>query len=458
MQRGRIVLIVAVCLGDGMMAVGAPPGGCEPKSAAKAAVAEKDRSGDPAVDAWYDHLLAAYRKADWEEFRDLHRDWLKMRLRLAPAQRDEVLYMRKTAEEFRPAWWKHTRSTKNTSFQARIWGRWFTANFVPSDSFGEQRAVGVRNGKLLVVVSWRPSYVDNPKPFSNDNSFFVFVPDAKEYGYTLGTLAEVIVWHELGHNYISLNLPLKHVLTLYNEYSLLFLHLQEFYADLTALYHASLPGRLFAMRFRLMNLVDYDENNVHTRGCAHAIGALLLAKALSEPEQWPSFHFPGKIPRREVERMAIFYLLRHVDPRWTLAEDRRLREFIGQWVRSQGEAALRRKGRITLPGGQMMRLLASEDREFQQKRDRWVRRKLEAILAAGRADKPEIFQKDLEDIENRVRFVPVRRLREEQDQSEPQKQSRTARTERSSAGETPAKQKTPPEHDDLDDVLNEPDE
>ncbi len=382
------------------------------KSAAKAGA--NDRSKDPTVNAWYDRLLDSYMKADWEEFKDQYKQWPTMRLKLAPRQRNDVVYMINSAKEFRPAWWKNTASSKNTSFKAQIWGRWFTANYIPSETLGMHQPVQVKNNRLITIVSWRPTYVDNTKPFTNDNSFYVYIPEAKDYDFKLGTMGEVIVWHELGHNYISLNLPLKHVITLYNEYGLLYSHLQEFYADLTALYHSSPPGRLFTMRFRLMGLVDYDESNVHTRSCSHAVGALLLANILEQPDKWPSVHFPGKVPEDDVEQMTIFYVFRHISPDWTLAEDRQMREFIGKWIRGKGEAALRQKGRISLPNGQTMMILASEDRQLQRKRDQWIKRKLETIIESGRADKPEIFEKDMKDIENAVRWTPTKKLNDGQ--------------------------------------------
>jgi hypothetical protein len=415
----------------------------------------KDRSQDPAVNAWYDQLLGAYMKANWPEFVDLYKQFPKMRLQLAPNQRSDALYMRNTAEEFRPGWWKHTQSTKNKSFQAEIWGRRFIANYVPSETIGATRSLlDMGRKKVQVIVSWRPTYVDNPKPYSNDNSFHVFIPEAKNYDFTFGTMGEVIVWHELGHNYITLNLPMKHLYTLYREYVYLFSHLQEFYADLTALYHASPPGRLFAMKLRLMNMVDYDETDVHTRGCAHAVGALLLAKILSEPDKWPSFHFPGKVPEKDIEQMTIFYLYRHVDSGWTLAEDRRLREFINKWVRSKGASALRKRGKILLPNGQAMNILAGEDRQLQRKRDQWIQRKLEAIIENGRADDPKIFENDMRDIENRVRFVPVKKLRN-RDESDSGRDSSRRRTNNKRTKDKPTRKK---QDDDLDDVLGEEDD
>lgn len=439
------------CWGTASFAADSP----QVKAKAKPAVAaSKDRSPDPAVNAWYDRFLESYRQADWEEFKDQYQQWPMMRLKLAPSQRNDVVYMRKTAEEFRPAWWKNTGSTKNTSFKAQIWGRWFTANYVPSETLGMHQPVKIQRNKLVTIVSWRPTYIDNPKPFTNDNSFHVFIPEAKDYDFKLGTMGEVIVWHELGHNYISLNLPLKHIITLYNEYGLLYQHLQEFYADLTAMYHSSLPGRLFTMRFRLMGMVDYDESNVHTRACAHAVGALLLSKFLAEPDKWPSVHFPGKVPEENVEQMTIFYLYRHISPDWTLAEDRQLREFIGKWIRTNGEAALRRKGRISLPNGQTMMIMAAEDRQLQRKRDQWIRQRLDAIIDSGRADKPEVFEKDMQSIENAVRWTPAKKLHgDESDRGTSSRRSRE--TSKKSSKKEPAK--TKPDKD-LDDVLDDEDE
>lgn len=444
MTRRTMAVLILCSLGVSA----APLRAVEPAGAASNPA--PDRSRDPEVNDWYDHFEQAYRTADWEALKDLHKQWPTMRLQLHPTQRKNVIYMRRSAEEFRPAWWKHTSSTRNKSFKARIWKKWFIANYVPSETMGITHSrLDVGRKRLDVIVSWRPTYIDNPKPFSNDNSFHVFIPEAEDYGFTFGTMAEVIVWHELGHNYITLNLPFKHVYALYRDYGYLFSHLQEFYADLTAMYHATPPGRLFTMKLRLMAMVDYDETNAHTRGAAHGVGALLLAKILNEPEQWPSFHFPGKVPEENVEQMTIFYLYRHVDPAWTLAEDRRLREFINTWTRRKGAAALRHKGLISLPNGLKMNIMAGEDRKLQQQRDQWIRRKLEKIIADARADDPKIFERDRKDIANTVRVAPAGKLRDRDKHDRPDAHRRSKR----SSKQKPSRQQAP--DDDLDELLGD---
>ena len=45
-----------------------------------------------------------------------------------------------------------------------IWGRRFKANYTPSELMGMQGALGIRNGVLMVVVTWQPHMIDNPDP------------------------------------------------------------------------------------------------------------------------------------------------------------------------------------------------------------------------------------------------------------------------------------------------------
>lgn len=348
-------------------------------------------------DAWYKKLETAYMHADWDAFEEYVRDAREMNRGLSREQRVNLAYMRKTMREFRPDWWENCRSSSNVSFSAKIWGRTFTANYMPSDMIGGQAPVGIRNGKLMVIVTWKPSFVDNPKKFSNEamrNAYEFWVPDGEKYHFTMGTIGEAIAWHELGHNYISISLPLRHVILLYNEHTMLFHHLQEFYAELTALYHASPPARLFAMKLRSLGLALYDESEPHDRGCAHGCGALILSHVLKNPEQWPSFHFPGKVPESNIERNTILYMYRHIDPEWTLEEDRNMREFLHRWVMRNGEAALRSKGRVQLDNRLNYWVMANDDHEDQAKRDAWVKARLKALIKAGKADDPAIYERD----------------------------------------------------------------
>jgi hypothetical protein len=341
----------------------------------------------------YQELVTAYLTSDWDTLNQLIRSVRRHQRFFDLQQRSDVAYIRKNVNEFRPKWWGKCSSSSNISFKAELWNRPLTANYMPSPELGFQqvRAEGEyrknRKGqyepvitKLNVIVTWKPGLVNSNTPGSGKL--------AEIHDMKLGDLGEVIVWHELGHCYITNYLPIKHVVELYNDHNMLFGHLQEFYADLTSLYHASPHARRFALILRLSSLDRYNDSEEHARA-AHAIGSLILHEALASPEDWPSFHFPPAVPKQQVELNTIIYLYEHMDPKWTLKEARALRELAGDFIKRSGEKTLRAKGVMPLPGKLSFSLMAGQDHKHQAARDTYVTEQLEAMIASGRADQLE---------------------------------------------------------------------
>ena len=355
------------------------PATTQPASATKPAEKPKDPKLAKAEEI-YNQIVAAYMSAKWPELVEKCKAVARHTRYLNRQQRQDVIYIRKAAAGYRPSWWKATKSPSNASFRAAIWNRPFMANYIPSSTLGVQQAYyDYETNQITIIVSWRPEMVDNPKPAGGGL--------AKLHGMTKGDLGEVIVWHELGHNYITKFLPVAHVLELYRNHSMLFYHLQEFYADLTAVYHCSPRARRAALMIRLDSMRRNAEGEEHNRA-AQAIGALLIANFLAAPDKWPSVHFPPEVPKEDPERKTIIYVYEHFDPKWTLVEDRQLRKIIEDFVRTKGELTLRRRGEVMLPNKLSFKLITAQDREQQVKRDAWVTEKLQAIIKSGRADKP----------------------------------------------------------------------
>jgi len=377
--------VSAACLVTLQLWAQAPPAaGGKPASQpatgpAAQTTADTRSAAQKSAEEYYHKVVDAYMTGAWKNLDEL----LKLRLRrqgqLTREQRADLAYVDKMADEHRPKWWKACMSTSNKSFRARIWGRSFTANYMPSEMLGVQAAVGIRRGKIMVIVSWRPNMVDNPRPLGGAL--------AKRHELSKGNLGEVIVWHELGHNYITNFLPLRHVIELYNNHNLLFHHLQEFYADMTALYHCSPRSRRTALMFRLSAIDANREAECHTRG-ALTIGSVVLAEFLASPDDWPSVHFPPEVPAKDVERMTLIYVYENFDKNWTLAEDRALREVVSKLNHAQGERMLRKKGELALCNDLKVNVMEPSDREFKLQRDQWVADRLKALIASGRADKP----------------------------------------------------------------------
>ncbi|NLW86376.1 MAG: hypothetical protein GXY38_05830 [Planctomycetes bacterium] len=341
-------------------------------------------AGAPDSDEYYKKVIKNYLTSNWAPLAADLKAFPRFSSKLTPEQRKDIVYIRTTAPEHRPGWWTNCKKTSNISFGAKIWNRQFTANYMPTEELGAQAPVGVRQGKLMVIVTWKPGMVDSPTKIDGWL--------AKRHNLTHGDLADAIVWHELGHNYISISLPLNHVIELYQNHLLLYFHVQEFYADMTALYHAGPKGRIATMLIRSASLHVNKAEEPHTRA-AYGIGSLILAHVLDDPTKWPSFSFPAEIPTEDVERNTILYMYDNLSPDWTLQEDKQLRQLVKQFIMTKGDAVLRTRGEIALPNRLAFRLMTSEDRELQTKRGEWVTKALKKLIEDGKIKPAESNKK-----------------------------------------------------------------
>ena len=359
---------------------GSPKASAKPAKPADSSPAKGDPKAKAKEEAMaqYKRILECYKSGTLDEVKNEIKKIARIKYLLPRTAQSDLAYIPRTLAAYRPSWWKNMRSSSNISFKATLWGRALIANFVPSDLFGGQMPVGIKNGKLVTIVSWRPSMIDNPRPAKGYL--------AERHKLTKAAIGESTGWHELGHTYIENFLPLKHVMELYENHEKLYFHLQEFYADMTSLYHSSPGGRLALLFTRLDGLARYDESEEHDRA-AHAIGALILANVMASPDKWPSFHFPPKVPSKDIELNTIIYLYEQIDPSWTITEDKAFRAIIKKFIAAYGAKVLRMKGMITLPSRIPFMLMVSDDRANQKKRDAWVKTKLEALIKSGRADK-----------------------------------------------------------------------
>ncbi|MFA7235720.1 MAG: hypothetical protein WC058_02555 [Phycisphaeraceae bacterium] len=321
---------------------------------------------------------------------------------LTPAQRDNLAFMRKEAPSIRPKWWPSVKSTTPVSFRAGMWGKSFMANYMPSEGLGFQIPVDYdpQTNRLKFIVTWRPNFIDNPKPIEGWL--------AKRMDMRQADLGQCIAWHELGHNYISLHLPTEQAIELYSNYGQLFSTVQEFYADLTALRHASPKAVRTTMMFRLEELYDMSDSEPHCRGAALGTGTLMLCEFLTRPDAWPMIHFPPEVPASNVEVDTLQYIYEHFDPKWSLAEYKQLRDYIDGWVKKNGDAVLRSKGLVKLPNGLEYHAMEPDDRDWQAKRNAWITEKLNGIIKNGRADKPLTAEQKKQEKDDRPVMIGMR--------------------------------------------------
>lgn len=395
----RIVLIAVVtasymltpCFGQAAAGIGERKADATSGNARQSTLASQEGKSPSHAKAHelFGRTVKAYLDSDLELFSNLAKDATKKRVLLSPTQRGDLIYMQKTAKSFRPKWWGNCLSPSNISFNATIWGDQFVANYQPSMALGSQRirlrGKYVRQGNSVeyrvdgvdVIVSWQPTLVNSRNAARGKL--------AEIHGTTHGDMGEVIVWHELGHNYITNSLSLDHVVELYKNHPLLYNHLQEFYADMTSVYHASPHARRPALMFRLGLLDYYDELEPHTRG-AHAVGAIVLAEILQDIDKWPSVHLPPEPPKQQAELNTIIYVYEHWAASWSVAQDRILRDLAMNFMRREGRNVLRSRGMVLLANKLKISLMAAQDRHRQKQRDAWVVTQLQVAKNAGRTD------------------------------------------------------------------------
>lgn len=344
--------------------------------------------------------------SDFDHFDELLKKLSTITFKLTAEQRKDLFYIREQYTEVRPGWWDQTKSNTNISFPIALWGKKGIANFEPGDALGESQPIKIVNNQLIAVVRWRPQFVDSDKPVKGLLG--------EQLGATEGNFAETIIWHELGHTYVTAWIPPDMTFEMFMRNRDLFLHLQEFYADMTAIRHASPKSLLLTMMFRLDEIdppfeIVYRSKEPHTRA-AHAIGSLVINEFLSNPQKWPNVHFPPEVPDEDVERKVITYVYEHFDKNWSLDEDQAIRDFAQKTMAAHGLRILQNKGVIPLKENQFFSLMFSEDAKLRVRRDQWVADKMKRIIASGRADKKAETEKKIKpkDVEGIVKVGQYR--------------------------------------------------
>lgn len=331
----------------------------------------------------YNELVSSYLASKHDDREALMDELVPLQRFLEPEQRRMYSQLRRVWPEVRPEWWRSTDSDRPVSFTAEIWDQRFTANYMPTRELGLQAvfarldASQTRIIGLDVIVTWRSSYIDNHRPALGGMS--------EKHDLTFDHFSEAIIWHELGHNYITNNLPLSAALKLYREHRNIFSHLQEYYADMTTIRHGSPKAQRTMMWFRLNEMDRYEASRPHTRA-GYAIGAWFIQEAMMNPDDWPSVRFPPSVPDEQVELNTIMYVYENWEPEWTIEEHLQLRDLAEQYLRRNGKTIFRRHGELRMPAGGRLKLLAMEDRDYAREREAWVKKRLEELIKSGRAD------------------------------------------------------------------------
>ncbi len=316
-------------------------------------------------DQWYDDLVRSYLDCDWAKLTPMLGDSRRHMRGLKADQRADVLYIREALAECRPPWWKYCQSTRPTQFPASIWGKRFVANFKPADKGSVSGDVD--GNRIAVTLSWDPSALASQEA--------IWGPVGEQYGIVRCHDAEFDVWRNLGYNYLLVTVPAPALVKMHTEQEFLYNHLQDFFARMTALYYSSPRARLAGL-IKGGLVLDAQGVAESTKRSHYAISVVVMNHVLEDPGKWPSFSLPLEKARKDPELTVVKYLLENLGENWTLAEDRALREIVGDFMRATGGHVYRTGGEVPLPNGHAIKLIRLEDTALQQRRDEWIVKKL----------------------------------------------------------------------------------
>jgi hypothetical protein len=317
----------------------------------------------------FDAVATAYMTSNWDGMQEAQKALQRYMGQLTPQQRGDLTYMRATAADFRPPWWKACAGTVPAKIKATLWGHGIVCNYAPADAATQSGHV---NGQRIdITVSWNPSFVDSTAPLEGKL--------ADEHHLTRGDVGEVVVWRQLGLGYITTLMPPDTLLNMYQENQLFYSHLQSFFAELTCIYHCSPRARKNAILVHGTSIREPAGNaEGYIRSC-RAISAMFLSILLEDPKKWPSIQLPDTIPDEAVEKNVAVYVDSNILPSWTVEEDRAFREAIKEFFHANGDRALKQRGKLLLPNKLTFMLMEPDDRAFQDKRDAWVKEKLQKL-------------------------------------------------------------------------------
>ncbi len=319
----------------------------------------------------YDRIAEAFLNSKWTELAEA----LKMpsgQLRyFTPQQRADIQYVRKTASECRPRWWKAAKSAKEAKFRVTLLGRTMLVAYTP----GEKSNVNVQTigGQQTIGVSWNPSPIDSRQPA---------VKSMAAHGCTAGDLADLTVWRTLANAQLMVSMPIRTLAALQERDKEGFQRYFLFRTNVAALYHCSPKARHAAMISYLAAFMDkYGSGPM--AGSSRAVGAMLVAEVLAAPSKWPSLPLPQDAPAANAEEAVAVHLKMRVGKAWTIAEDRALRAATLAFSRKNNKQVIQ-YGKVVLPNKLTFMLDAAKDGPFKVKRNAWAAQQLHKAAKAGK--------------------------------------------------------------------------
>ena len=341
--------------------------------AAPAAEQEKAVPAEGKGDELLARVTSAYMGGNWEDLDAALAAAAKPAAMktLSKAQKADVDYVRQAMAECRPAWWNTLKAGKKASFAVTAWGR---AADVVCDPDAKKSTVQVPGGNAKPKLTYGSDMntIDNP--------------DHAEHSYTKGDLAGVGVWQSIGGTAVGLAaLSQRSVQGIMSDKDKLRLGIYlDFRGNLTVLYYGTPTVRQWGLWLYLAAYMEKNSKADIVNSRKAAAGAL-VAEVLKSPEAYPFFALPDSLPDEGAEgKLALHFLSKlNRNKPWTLAEDRAFRAAVKNLALANEQKAFD-TGKVALPNGQAVALMAADDAPLQAERDKFVKAAFDKIKAGGK--------------------------------------------------------------------------
>jgi len=310
----------------------------------------------------YSSITDAYMTGKFDDLKD---DLVKATRRMkdfTPAQKTDILYVRKAIAECRPKWWYACKAGRKTLIRQPIFGKTVVVAYDPQGKGGMQMKSGPKG--MSITVSWKPETMDST--------------EKGMYGYLKGDMTCGGIWSHLATAKIWSGMPMRTLAKMNDRDKLRLNRYMSFRGNLAALYYTTPVSRRYFMHIYFASFFYDKWGKGDATGTRRAVCAMIMCEILKDPTRYPSLKLPGKLNADKAEEKLgqhyKFALNRNT--LWTIAEDRSMREAIKSFAATADKNVCKTE-KVTLPNKLVFAIDVKVDEAIRAKRDAWIKQQFD---------------------------------------------------------------------------------
>jgi hypothetical protein len=305
------------------------------------------------------HLTDTYLDGKWDELETIFATPSPELQTIPPAKQPELIYIRRTLSECRPAWWKHCKAGEKYAFTQEVFGHSVRATFDPTGKSAFQFSSSNNAGS--VSISWPAADMDNPAP--------------AEHGYSKGDLTDLSIWSTLGMADAWSGVPVQTQASLKEDGKLLFQQYLDFRGDVSGVYYGTPRARRWGLWLYMAMYMD-KYAKMPIRSSREAVAVMFMSEVVGNPSRYPSIKLPSTLPSEGAEEKLAGDLRGWIEKHgWTVSEDKSLRDAIALFA-TANPRQFSQAGKVVFANGLVFAFDPEKDKAFRPRRDAWFKAKL----------------------------------------------------------------------------------